>query len=320
MTHAPAHANPMLDEANRGGGGLSTRFLTVDLGGSRARVATSNDDLELSGRLDEPTDHSRGPESVVAQLARLCIQSCDRSGVRLADIERVVVASPGPLDARAGIVFDPPNLLGWKEVPLGDMLEAALGVRTLIVNDANAAALGEFHFGAGRGTRNLVYLTISTGIGGGVVVNGSLLDGTTGSGGELGHMTIDWDGPLCPCGNIGCLEALGSGRAIARRYAEMLQIETSRPPDDRPATARDVADRAAAGERLAREVFDDAMRAVGIGVVNCVNIFNPDVIVLGGGITNVGERLFSPVRDMVARYALPRPRATCSGSAGPVGR
>lgn len=289
---------------------MSARYLAVDLGGSRARVATSDKELALSGRLDEPTDHSSGPEGVVAQLARMCRQSCDLSGVHLTDIGLLVVASPGPLDTREGIVFDPPNLLGWKEVPLGQMLRTALGVPALIVNDANAAALGEFHFGAGRGTRNLVYLTISTGIGGGVVVDGSLLEGTTGSGGELGHMTIDRNGPLCPCGNIGCLEALGSGRAIARRYAEAQTAGASQRATGVPATAHDIAQRGEQGDELARQIFDDAMRAVGTGVVNCVNIFNPDVVVLGGGITNVGERLFSPVREMVARYALPRPRAS----------
>jgi len=291
---------------------MSARYLVVDLGGSRARVATADDELALSGRGEESTDHSRGPDSVVEQLVKLSRQSCDRSGIRVADIQLLVVASPGPLDTTAGIVFDPPNLLGWKAVPLRDMLMAALGVPTVIVNDANVAALGEFHFGAGRGTRNLVYLTISTGIGGGVVVNGSLLAGTTGSGGELGHMTIDRNGPLCPCGNIGCLEVLGSGRAIARRYAEGLAAQSGPASTGVALSAQDIARRAATGDQMAREVFDDAMRAVGTGVVNCVNIFNPDVVVLGGGITNVGERLFSLVREMVGRYALPRPRAGVS--------
>jgi glucokinase len=272
-------------------------------------VATSNDELAIFGRLDEPTDHSRGPESVVAQLARLCTQSCSASGVALSDIELLVVASPGPLDTRLGIVFDPPNLLGWERVPLRDMLESALHVPTVIVNDANASALGEFHFGAGRDTRNLVYLTISTGIGGGVVVDGMLLEGSSGSGGELGHMTIDRHGPVCPCGNIGCLEVLGSGRAIARRYAEALR-ERDRPESRPPASARDIVRLASEGDPLAAEIFGDAVRAVGTGVVNCVNIFNPDVVVLGGGVTNAGERLFAPVRDMVQRYALPRPRAS----------
>jgi glucokinase len=287
---------------------VDLRYLVVDLGGSQARVATSDDELAIFGRLDEPTDHSLGPESVVAQLARLCTQSCSASGVALSDIELLVVASPGPLDTRLGIVFDPPNLLGWERVPLRDMLESALHVPTVIVNDANASALGEFHFGAGRDARNLVYLTISTGIGGGVVVDGALLEGTSGSGGELGHMTIDRHGPVCPCGNIGCLEALGSGRAIARRYAESLRRgdQESRPP----ASARDIVRLASEGDPLAAEIFGDAVRAVGTGVVNCVNIFNPDVVVLGGGVTNAGERLFAPVRDMVQRYALPRPRAS----------
>jgi glucokinase len=289
---------------------VNARYLVVDLGGSQARVATSNDDLALSGRLDEPTDHSRGPESVVAQLARLCKQSCEKSGVSLVDIGLLVVASPGPLDTRLGVVFDPPNLPGWEKVPLRDMLQAALRLPTVIVNDANAAALGEFHFGAGRGSRNLVYLTISTGIGGGVVVDGVLLEGTSGSGGELGHMTIDRDGPLCPCGNIGCLEALGSGLAIARRYGEALAERHGIVGPDPPATARDVVRLGSEGDQMALDVFSDAARAVGTGVVNCINIFNPDVVVLGGGVTNAGERLFAPVRDMVQRHALPRPRAS----------
>lgn len=289
---------------------MTTTYLAVDLGGSQARVATSNDELALDGRLDEPTDHSSGPESVVAQLARLCKRSCEQSGRSLNDIELAVVACPGPLDARDGVVFDPPNLPGWKQVALRAMLEAALGVPVAIVNDANAAALGEFHHGAGRGTRNLVYLTISTGIGGGVVVDGVLLEGTSGSGGELGHMTIDRNGPRCPCGNLGCLEVLGSGRAIARRYAEALATGQGATASDPTISARDVIRFATQGEQVARDIFQDAARAVGTGVVNCVNIFNPDVVVLGGGVTGAGEQLFEPVRAMVERYALPRPRTS----------
>lgn len=283
-------------------------YLAVDLGGSQARVAVANSSLQLAARMSEPTDHTRGPEGVVEQLTRLCRLSCDKGQIGLSDLTRIVIACPGPLDSREGIVFNPPNLLGWNRVLLRDMMVAALDVPVLLVNDANAAALGEFHFGAGRGCRNLVYLTVSTGIGGGVVVGGVLLEGTSGSGGELGHMTIDRNGPLCPCGNIGCLEALGSGRAIARRYAEALAARGHVPDAPGAVSARDVARLAADGDRLAGDVFGDAARAVGTGVVNCVNIFNPEVVVLGGGLTNAGDLLFVPVRDMVGRYALPRPR------------
>ena len=283
-------------------------YLAIDLGGSQARVAVANSSLELSARLSEPTDHTRGPEGVVEQLTRLCRLSCAEGRISLTDLTRVVIACPGPLDSREGIVFNPPNLLGWNRVHLRDMMQSALGAPVLLVNDANAAAFGEFHFGAGRGCRNLVYLTISTGIGGGVVVDGVLLEGTSGSGGELGHMTIDRDGPLCPCGNIGCLEALGSGRAIARRYAEALAASGQPAVEEPPVSAREVARLAACGDSLAGEVFQDAARAVGTGVVNCVNIFNPEVVVLGGGLTNAGDLLFAPVHDMLRRYALPRPR------------
>ncbi len=283
-------------------------ILAVDLGGSQCRSAVADDQFRLHGRLQEATDHRRGPDGVVAQIASLCRQSLAEQRIALSQVELLAVACPGPLDSRSGVVFDPPNLLGWNEVPLQDMLHEALGIRTVIVNDANAAALAEYHLGAGRGTRNLVYLTISTGIGGGVVAGGMLLEGTSGSGGELGHMTVDRHGPVCPCGNVGCVEAVASGRAIARRYAEAHRAEGPEV-GMKPASARDIALAAAQGHEPEASIFRDAASAVGTAVVNCINIFNPDVVVLGGGITQAGDLLFGPILQAVHQYSLPHPRA-----------
>jgi glucokinase len=191
-------------------------------------------------------------------------------------------------------------------------LEAAFRLPVKVVNDANAAALGEFLFGAGRGHRNFVYITVSTGIGGGIVVDGRLVEGSVGTAGEIGHTTIDRRGPACPCGNIGCLEAIASGTAIARVFRERLKAgEASTVPDvldGREATAADVALGAKAGDALAASVFAEAAEALGLGVVNCIHLFNPDVIAIGGGVSQAGDLLFEPVRRMVALHAFPVPR------------
>jgi glucokinase len=157
-----------------------------------------------------------------------------------------------------------------------------------------------------------VYLTVSTGIGGGVVVEGRLLEGASGTAGEIGHTTIDRHGPICKCGNIGCLEALASGTAIARRFKEALEAggpsRASASFAGREPTAEDVARAAQSGDRLALSVFTDAAEAIGFGVVNCIHIFNPEVVAIGGGVTKAGSLLFDPINRIVDRYALAVPR------------
>jgi glucokinase len=281
----------------------------VDLGGTRVRAALVDSSMQLLNRVEENTNHERGPEGVVDQIARM-ITSC-RRGIDDQPVS-LVIATPGPSKPAIGMVCSPPNLPGWGDVPLKAMLEAAIGIPTRIVNDASVAAVGEFHFGSGRGFRNLVYLTISTGIGGGVVIEGVLLEGTSGAGAEIGHMTIDRHGPICKCGNIGCLEALASGLSIARRFQEALDAGgksgLTAELEGRPASAADIARAAAGGDPLAATVFRDAAMAIGTGVVNCIHIFNPDVVALGGGVTLAGPLLFDTVREMVSRYALAVPR------------
>jgi glucokinase len=226
-------------------------------------------------------------------------------------VKRLSVSTPGPLDPHTGVVHSPPNLPGWGTLPFAALLEEALGLPTNLINDANAACLGEFHAGSGRGHRNLVYFTISTGIGGGVIVDGRLAEGSTGMAGELGHMTIDRLGPICNCGNVGCLETLASGTAIARRFQEALEAGEKSIVSEwighASATARDVARGAEMGDPLASAVFTDAAECIGIGVVNCIHIFNPDIVALGGGVTHA-RGLLEIVERVVDRFAMPIPR------------
>jgi glucokinase len=283
-------------------------FLVIDLGGTRVRAASAACmTLRLTHRREEPTEIEGGPDGVIAQMVRLGRSVLEESG----EAARVGVSALGPLDSRSGVVYSPPNLPGWKMVPLAARLEQALGLPTTIVNDANAAALGEFYAGSGRGHRNMVYFTISTGIGGGVIADGRLLEGSCGMGGELGHMTIDRHGPICNCGNVGCLEVLASGTSIARRFNERLSAGersiVSEWTVGRPATAADVSRGAQLRDPLASAIFTDAAECIGVGVVNAIHVFNPELVVLGGGVAQA-PGLFDIVRSMVERYAQPAPR------------
>lgn len=287
---------------------MNPRFVAVDLGGTRVRVALAGDELILVARREERTDHSAGPESVLAEIARLVNAALQDAGVSAAHISRVVVASPGPLNGSTGVVFSPPNMPGWGEVALGAELEDRLHMPVTIVNDANAAAVGEMMAGAGSGCKNVVYLTVSTGIGAGVIIDGNLLEGASGAAGEIGHMTVDLHGPICNCGNIGCLEALASGTGIACRFSERLAAG-ARSSVTSGATAAEIAAGAAAGDETAASVVNDAYTALAFGVVNCIHIFNPDIVIIGGGVVVHSPQIFGAINVIVAQYALPVARA-----------
>lgn len=285
----------------------SQYYLMADVGGTHIRSAVASDDKKLLGKLHRNTRIELGPDGVVAQIVEMARESMDEVSVGMEDVSCMVIAAPGPVEPRTGMVIEAPNMPGWVRVPLAEMVQAQMGLAVRVVNDANAAAVGEFHFGAARGLRNMVYLTVSTGIGGGIIADGRLVEGSSGMAGEIGHMTIDMHGPKCPCGNIGCLEVLASGTAIGRIFRERLaeggaSIVTGWT--DR-ATGTDVTRAAAMGDSLAVQVFSEAANALGVGVVNVVNIFNPDAVVLGGGVTQAGERLFGPVRALVRERSMP---------------
>lgn len=289
-------------------GTLQKLNVAVDLGGTRVRVALADAELRLRHALYESTNHRRAAAGIVDQIVDMGNRSLKSEGLTWTDVGRIAVASPGPLDPATGVVYAPPNMPGWGEVPLGGDLQRATGVPVTVVNDANAAGLGELRAGAGRGHRHLVYLTISTGIGGGVVVDGAMLEGSTGVAGEIGHMTVDYHGAPCDCGSVGCLEAIASGTSIGRTFRRGLQAGESSVVTEwttpEGATAEDVARAAAAGDPFALTVWNDAMRALGFGIVNCIHIFNPEVVVLGGGVTKAGRLMFDIVERIVGQHTM----------------
>jgi glucokinase len=260
-------------------------------------------------------------------------QAIEEAGTTLDQITGIGIGAPGPLNSRTGVVFSPPNLPGWIDVPLRDILGKHFKLPIFVENDANAAALAEYMFGAGKDSREVVYMTISTGIGGGIIAEGRILEGIVGTAGELGHMTIDLHGSRCNCGNIGCLESISSGTAIARRANEIVAMgkgdellafalahqedgSANTPEDSRHAArhnivhinARMVAEAAAAGIPIARQIISTAAEGLGVGLVNIIHIFNPEIIILGGGVSQIGDLLLEPARRIIEKLTMKVPR------------
>lgn len=275
-------------------------ILGVDLGGTKILTAVVDPTGKMVSRDHSVTPASRGPEAVVQAILDSADRALSQAGIRSTDLYTIGVGAPGLSDPGTGVLFTSPNLPGWEDVPLGDIVEKKFEKRVFLINDANAAAVGEFFFGAGRMARNFIYVTISTGIGGGVMIDGRIYTGSTGTAGEIGHMTIDPKGPPCNCGNIGCWEQLGSGTALAREARRNIlagartSILNHAGGDVERVNAEIIHRAAQNGDSLAMELIAQTGMYIGIGLANLINLFNPELIVIGGGLSNIGEMLLEP--------------------------
>jgi glucokinase len=289
-------------------------IIGVDLGGTKISAgAVSLDGSRTAGVQSIATQPELGDEGVAERINDLIeaviVATMKEVGVARQDFVGVGVGAPGPLDRERGIVVVAPNL-GWNNFPLRDRVMQRIGLPVTLDNDANCATVGEWWLGAARGGRNVVGMTIGTGIGGGLIINGELYHGSSDVAGEIGHTTIDVNGRHCKCGNYGCLEAYASGPAIATRAREALVREdtASLLPSmvdgvlDR-ITAELVYDAAKKGDGLANEIVRDTARYLGAGIATLLNVINPDVVVIAGGVTRAGEALFAPLRTEVRRRA-----------------
>jgi glucokinase len=283
------------------------QLLGIDIGGTKLAVAVATPDGEVLAERREPSQADEGPDAMIGRTARMARDAAAEVGVALDDIAAIGIACGGPLDPWRGIVHNALNNPGWIDIPLVARIERELGRPAHLDNDANAAALGEHRFGAGRGVKDLVYLTISTGVGGGLILGGRLYHGVNGNAGELGHVSVQvGDGRRCHCGSVGCLEAYCSGTNIAARFAETLAAgEESSLDGATEIGAREIADAAREGDPLARLVWGETMELLGGGIVSIVHAFNPRLVILGGGVTRAGGLLFDPVRRVVAERAMP---------------
>ena len=280
-------------------------ILAIDLGGTKIIAAVVSRQGQVRARESYLTSAGEGPQSVIDRILSAIDHLLGVSNLDPAQLHSISIAAAGAIDFERGVITSSPNLPGWQDVPLREVANIKYQVKTFLVNDASAAALGEHEFGVGRGVDNLIYLTVSTGIGGGIIINNELYLGASGSAGEIGHMTIDVNGPKCSCGNIGCLEMLGSGTAIAReaikRISQGEESSLTEMVEGRieNITAERVGEAAEGGDSLALEVISQAATYLGVGLVNLVNIFNPETIIIGGGVAQMGDLLLAPARRVV---------------------
>lgn len=285
----------------------------VDLGGTTINAAVVSADGErVLGMHTAPTNAERGPKYVVDKIIGMVRESMRvagrEGGFDEKEIVGIGIGSPGPLDRKTGTVIETPNL-GWRNFPLRDLVANAIGLPAELDNDANAATIGEWWVGAGKNVETMVGVTLGTGIGGGIVLGGKVFHGASDVAGEIGHMSIDSTGRKCKCGNYGCLEAYASGPAIAARAIEGLQSgEQSVLPelvdgDLSRITAETVYEGIVAGDAYARDVMRDTAKFLGSGVANLINVLNPEMIVISGGVTRAGDHLLEPLRNEVKRRA-----------------
>ncbi len=284
-------------------------ILALDLGGTNLRAVLATPSGTFLSHVRIPTRAVEGVDAVLGRMKDVLRSAVAEARRSWEEVAAIGIGAPGPLDHDTGVIFEPPNLPGWQQVPLKQIFEAEFQRPTYVANDANLGAVAEHRYGQAKGLEHLIYITVSTGIGGGIVSHGRLLVGAGGTAAEVGHTTVDPAGPRCGCGNNGCAEAIAAGPAIARaalwglqhgRESSLARLKR----DLRQLTAEDVVHAAQEGDTFAREVLREAGTALGVLCANLVNILNPQMIVIGGGVTNAGELLFQPARQVMEARAL----------------
>lgn len=295
---------------------MSNVIIGVDLGGTNVKAVIVTEDKEVVAKASRPTQASDGPAAVMDLMAQ-CVQDLMRDkGLEMRQALAAGFGAPGPMNWQTGVVYSPPNLPGWKDVPLADEMEKRLGLPCYVDNDANVACYGEYWLGAGQGAESIVVFTLGTGVGGGIVVDGKLLRGIDGTAAELGHITVQRDGRRCGCGAHGCLEAYASVTGMVRTAREgwddadtALKGMCDNTPET--LTGKLIFEAADAGDAYAQHVFKETATWLGLGAASMVNALNPERIILCGGMIAAGDMLFDAVRETVMANAFEVPARRC---------
>jgi glucokinase len=289
-------------------------FVGLDVGGTTMKAGIVDDAGRPLSAVSLPTEAPRGQEFGLARMCETIRKAVEAAGLELKQIAAIGVATPGFMDIPGGLILDPPNLRPWRNVPVRQYVQDAFGLPTAFQNDANAAALGEYWSGAGRGVRSMVLFTLGTGVGGGIILDGRVLEGRHSHGAELGHLKIEMTRPReCGCGRFGCLEAYASATAVVKRAHEALNEDGGRSTlhgvlrDRGELTARDVFDTAAAGDELAGKVVEDTAYYLAVGATNAMHVIDPDMVVYGGGMTAAGEGFLERIRHHIKQLAFTVP-------------
>ncbi len=280
----------------------------IDMGATHVTLLLADFSARLILELEEALDINIGPQPCLEVVDRIMRELLLKAGLGIEQILAIGAGVPGPTVIEAGMVSGPPIMPGWDGYPIREHLQSLWSCPVSLNNDAELGALGEWSYGAGRGERELVYVKVGTGIGAGLLLDGQIYHGSNGSAGEIGHTTIEENGPLCVCGNRGCLEALAGGRAVAQRAIEAVHkgqrtiLAEVSPLDGM--TWRDVVHAARRGDLVAQHIVAEAGAHLGTAIASMVNLFNPSMVVIGGGVSQIGDYLLEPIRRTVQQRSL----------------
>ena len=279
----------------------------IDMGASHITIALADFTANILQEIEVPFNINDGPEVCLSKANENLLTILKSQNKSLNELSAVGVGVPGPVIAEAGVVVAPPIMPGWDRYPIRATLEKKWGCSVTLNNDAELGALGEWAYGAGRGEKNLAYIKIGSGIGAGLILNQQIYGGTTGAAGEIGHLTIEENGPLCNCGNHGCLEAFAGGYAIANQAKKLVEAGTKTLLAETPVekiTALKVAEAAHQGDIHAKEILRRSATYIGIALAGLVNLFNPSIIIIGGGVSEAGDVFINPIRQAVRERAM----------------
>ncbi len=280
--------------------------LAADVGGTNTRMAIVNENGDILNLLKKPTHCKDGKDEMIRFIVSFAGETIEKSKLPKEEIGGMGIGFPGPLNVETGTIFNPINLIGWDSVPLKDILEKELGVPVAIENDANVAALGEWWKGAGSGANSLFCIALGTGVGGGIVLDGKVWHGASSTAGEIGHTTVIRGGIKCICGNIGCLEAYACSGRILKRVNNALSKERYNDSLKPFTNLKQVDQMVMQGNRTVINVIKETGILLGIATANIVNLLKPEMVVLFGGVTNLGEHLIGPLKEEVKRRAFKR--------------
>lgn len=277
----------------------------IDLGGTNIKVGVVDKDYSIIGRSSIKTNLPRTAEEIADSIKEAVLLACDDAKVSLSDIESIGIGTPGAANRKTGVVLYSNNL-GFDHTPLGKMLEERLGKEIFLENDANAAAFGEALAGAGKGFKDVVVITLGTGVGGGIIVGGKIYTGFNYCGAELGHTVVQYGGRPCSCGRKGCFESYASATALIKSTKEAMEDDKSSKMWELAGSIENVDGKTAfdgmrAGDKTAKAVVDEYIEYLGCGLTNMVNIFQPEMLLIGGGICKEGEYLTKPLEEFIAR-------------------
>lgn len=295
----------------------------IDMGATHLSIAIADFTARIHRESEYPFDIDDGPDICIKQANECLKNVLSEMGISISDLSAIGVGVPGPVITEAGMVVAPPIMPGWDHFPIRETFEKLWKCPITLNNDAELGALGEWAYGAGRGEKNIAYIKIGSGVGAGLILNQQIYGGTTGAAGEIGHLTIDENGPLCNCGNHGCLEAFAGGHAIAEQGQALVQSGKRTLLSDVPLekiTAYEVAEAARRGDLFAQEILRRAGTSIGIAIAGLINLFNPSVVIIGGGVAQVGDMLTTAIREAVRERAMRASEQSVRITTGMLGR